>query len=73
MPPSVAVNQTSRPDGDHARPSPLQCLERVDLLPDRSTTVIIESGCAVKNPGPSKNATRFPSGDTRKDQAARAS
>jgi hypothetical protein len=46
----------------------------VVLSPDLSITVIIDSGALSKMAtGPSKNATRLPSEETRSDHAARAS
>src|SRR5262245_17166594 len=69
----VAVNQTSVPDGAHANPKPVHSRATVDLRPDLSMTVIIACGALANICGPSKNATRLPSGDTRSDHAARAS
>ena len=69
----VAVNQISVPDGAHANPKPAQSRATVDLRPDLSTTVIIACAALPNITGPSKNATRLPSGDTRSDHAARAS
>ena len=58
-------------------PRPIQSLPSpratVDLRPDLSMTVIIASGALPNSSGPSKNATRLPSGETRSDHAARAS
>ena len=45
----------------------------MDVRPVLSTTVIIASGAEPNSTGPSKNATRLPSGETRSDHAARAS
>ena len=66
----VAVNQISFPDAAHANPRPVTPRANVDLWPDLSMVVTIALNAESNSSGPSKNATRVPSGDTRSDHAA---